>query len=94
MSADLYDTLCNSSVDYVKFVKEYIKCNDKVKKLKDLELNIDITQSEKLLMYMFIIKTYKHKLFFIRKCNKCNIEWFSTCKDATLCQSCRPSNEN
>ena len=35
MDNSLYETLCNSEIDYVKFVKEYIDSDSKVKKLKE-----------------------------------------------------------
>ena len=89
MDNSLYETLCNSNIDYIKFVKEYIDADSKVKKLKELDNMTDITEDEKLIMYLFIEKTCTQKLFHIRKCDYCKFEWFSTKKYAYYCMDCR-----
>lgn len=90
MNKKLYKTFCDSNIDYVKFVKEYTKCEDRVKKLNELDLCSNMNKSEKLLMYVFIKNVcMKNPILLIRKCEKCNLEWFSTKKKAILCEQCR-----
>ena len=49
----------------------------------------NMTEDEKLIMYLFIEKTCTQKIFHIRKCDYCKFEWFSTKKYAYYCMDCR-----
>ena len=88
--SDLYKELCTSKFNFVKYIKDYIKSPKKVMLLAKLEENTELTEKEKMLIYLFIDRVVRNKCLFIRKCDECNIEWFSTKKHAVLCEKCRP----
>ena len=91
----LYESYINSKIDFVKFVKDFSKSNkkaDKLDKLNKLDLDVqhkNITKNEKLLIYLFCEKILIEESLFLKECAKCKFEWFSTQKDAKLCEQCR-----
>jgi len=85
----LYKVFISSNVDYVKFIKEYMKSPNKAEYLKMMDKNTNMTINEKMLVYLFLDKIVLERKIFVRKCNKCKFEWFSTDCDAIHCEKCR-----
>ena len=85
----LYETLITSKIDYVKFIKNYINAPHKVEIIKYLEDNSNISDNERLLIYLFIDNVIITKKLFIRRCDKCNFGWFSTGRNIFHCEQCR-----
>jgi hypothetical protein len=88
----LYESYINSKIDFVKFIKSLTNSNKITDKLNELDLEVEnkkVTKHEKLLMYLFIEKIFIKKLLFLKECTTCNLEWFSTQKNITLCEQCR-----
>lgn len=88
-SIEVYETLITSKIDYVKFVKNYINAPHKVEIIKYLDNNSNISENEKLLIYLFIDNVIITKKLFIRRCDKCKFEWFSTERHTVHCEKCR-----
>lgn len=85
----LYKVFISSKVDYVKFIKEYMKSPDKAEYLKMMDKNTKMTINEKMLVYLFLDKIVLERKLVVRKCKKCKFEWFSTDCDAIHCEKCR-----
>ena len=62
---------------------------DIIEKGKSLIALKNMTINEKMLVYLFLDKIVLERKIFVRKCNKCKFEWFSTDCDAIHCEKCR-----